>query len=426
MNIIKAYFLGFREAVRLPRPVFLIYFINLMLGVMIILPFYGIMDAQIGESIEAKSLIKSFDYSILADFYNNSQAGISLLLGQIKWTMFVYWIMSIFLAGGIIRTLNQDKFSMTSFFSGAGYSFFRFFKISIVMLIIHIFTLLLVYIPTFLIIGAVASNPNSETTVIAIFFTGFVIHILLMLILLMTNDYSKFYSALYDTSKTFKAIKGGFSYVFKNFIRTYSLYLMLVIIPALLVYAYFRVNAELGTTTKFGIIIMFFVQQAFIILRIWFRVWTYSSPLQMFTADFLKNDDVIAKIAIMNEWQDKASQQNKHVLADIMQTEEEKSDAGVITEKELLKRMEADEFPEKELMKKVEAEISAKAIKNQKKKENTTVKETLQKKEILPQKEEKLDIKEKKDISPKKDKKEKDNKDKTDKKNNDNETYFEL
>jgi len=316
MNIIKAYFLGFREAVRLPRPVFLIYFINLMLGVMIILPFYGIMDAQIGESIEAKSLIKSFDYSILADFYNNSQAGISLLLGQI-----------------------------------------------------------------------------------AIFFTGFVIHILLMLILLMTNDYSKFYSALYDTSKTFKAIKAGFSYVFKNFIRTYSLYLMLVIIPALLVYAYFRVNAELGTTTKFGIIIMFFVQQAFIILRIWFRVWTYSSPLQMFTADFLKNDDVIAKIAIMNEWQDKASQQNKHVLADIMQTEEEKSDAGVITEKELLKRMEADEFPEKELMKKVEAEISAKAIKNQKKKENTTVKETLQKKEILPQKEEKLDIKEKKDTN---------------------------
>lgn len=364
MNIAKAYFLGFKEAVRLPRPVFLIYFVNLLLAGMIILPFYGIMDAEFGQSTEVRSLLKDFDYSLFADFYNNSQAGISLLLGQIKWSMLIYWLLSIFLAGGIIRTLNQDKFTMTSFFSGAGYSFFKFLRISIIMLILQILLIMLVYILAFSIISSIADRANAEGGIIFTLVTAVIIHVLLMIILLTAGDYSKYYAALYDTSKTFKAIKGGFSYVFKNFFKTYTLYLMLIIVPALLIYAYFRIDAEIGTQTKMGILIMFFVQQAVVILTIWFRIWIYSSPLQMFTADFLKSEDVLQKIAIMNDWQTKASKQTKHVLADIMNFEEEKTDAGILTEKELLEKMKIEENSEEQQMKKMQTEIAEKISKN--------------------------------------------------------------
>ncbi len=402
MNIFKAYFLGFKEAVRLPRPVFLIYFINLLLGVMIILPFYGIMDSQFGQSAEAFSLLKGFDYSVWADFFNNSHAGISLLLGQIKWSLLVYWLISIFLAGGIIRTLNQDKFTMTSFFSGAGYNFFKFFRISIVMLVLQIILILIVYIPTFSIIHSISGSANSELAMERVFFTGVVIHILLMLILLMTGDYSKYYAALYDTSKTFKAVKGGFSYVFHNFFRTYGLYLILVIVPGLLVYGYFKVDSNIGTNTKFGILVMFLLQQIFIILRIWFRVWIYSSPLKMFTADFLKNDDVLEKIAIMNSWQNKASLQTQHVLAGIMQNPNEYSESGVLTEQQLIEKIKKEEDSKTEF-KKMEMELTDKISKKRKEKKNKVTK-----------------------ITKKDEKKIKKSKDLKDNKNDKDETFFEL
>ncbi len=369
MNIIKAYYLGFKEAVRLPRPVLLIYFINLLLGMMIILPLYGMMDSELGYSTASGTLLKDFNFSIISDFVNNAQSGINLILGQIKWSLFVYWLVSVFLAGGIIRTLNQDKFTMTSFFSGSGYNFFRFLRISISMILIQLIILFVIWIPTTLIISAFADGVNSEAAIIRTFIIAAIIHFFVILIILMVGDYSKFHAALYDNSKTYKSIKEGFKYVFKNFFKTYGLYLMLVLVPALIVILYFKVDSEIGTHTKFGVIAMFFVQQAFIILRIWFRIWVYSSPLQMYTTDFLKDERVLEKIQIMNQWQEKASKQKEHVLADIMkvdeiQTGEPKEDIGIISESEVLKQMEVEieMQAQEDAMKKMEQEIAEKTM----------------------------------------------------------------
>ena len=230
MNIFKAYYSGLKESVRLPRPVFLIYFINLLIGILIAIPFFGIMNDSLGNTLAVNKILKDFDATIFADFIANSPEAITYILSQVKWMILISWIISIFLAGGIIRTLNQDKFSMTSFFSGAGYNFFRFWGISIIMIFLQVILLLIIYIPTFRIISSISDTVSSELTLYKVFFAGFGLHILLMLMLFMVADYSKFYAALYDKRNIFKSVLGGFRYVFKNFFRTYTLYIMLIIL----------------------------------------------------------------------------------------------------------------------------------------------------------------------------------------------------
>ena len=342
MNIIRAYFSGLKEAVRLPRPVFLIYFINLFLALLIVFPLYNIADTEIGTSLSINSLLANFSASLFSDFFRVAGNAINAVLSQVKWIVLIYWILSVFFAGGIIRTLNQDRFSMASFFHGAGYNFFRFLGISLTLILIHIIVILLIYIPTILIMSTVSSP--SEFGIMLTLSIAIIIHILVLVLLFAVNDFSKFHSVLFKQS-IIKSVFGGFRYVFKNFGKAYFLWLILLVIPAITVFGYLRIDAEIGTHTKNGVIAVFFIQQAFIILRIWFRIWMYSSPLQMFTTDYFNSEAVKANIERMRIWNEKAKRQEQEIL--LNSNKEKKAEitpTKVFSEEEVIKKIENEEL----------------------------------------------------------------------------------
>ena len=285
MNIFQAYFSGLRKAAGLPRPVFVIYFVNLLLALLIVFPLYSITNTEIGASLNVNSLLERFSWSVFSDFFRDNSGAIKAVLSQVKWILLIYWLLSVFFAGGIIRTLNEDKFSMASFFHGAGFNFFRFLGISIIVLLLHMLVILIIYIPAFLIITE--SDFGSETPIVITLGIAFALHAFLLVWLFALNDYSKFYAVLHNKN-SLNAFAGGFRYVLKKFGKAYFLYLFLLILPAASVYGYFRADAEIDTHTKNGLIAAFFVQQGFIILRIWFRIWIFASPLKMYKRDFEK------------------------------------------------------------------------------------------------------------------------------------------
>ncbi len=354
MNIFKAYYYGLKESIKIPKPVFLIYLINVILGILIAFPLYGLMKRELGYSESIDVLLSKFDTALFVDFIYQNRDGILVLLLQVVWVAVVYWIISIFLAGGIIRTLNQDIFTMTSFFSGAGYNFFRFLKISLFMVLTQIVVVFIVFIPAFLFV----SDNTTEAEFYWLFSVSFVIWTILFVTVLLISDYSKYNSVLYDKASAIQSIKGGFSYVKRNFFKTFFLYLMLIVLPGFVVFGYFYADAYVGTHTTGGVLIMFFVQQLFIIFRIWTRIWTYASPLQMYTSDFLKTEDVQMRIALMNEWNEKAKEQQLGLTEISKVTEAEISNEDlcaenveekVITEEELLRQMREEEERQREL-----------------------------------------------------------------------------
>jgi hypothetical protein len=342
MNVFKAYSTGLRRAIKLPRPVFLIYLVNLLVGIILVFPLYELMDSVMGNTKALSQILRNFDALIFSDFLSQTSSGIKVLFTQVKWMALIYWIVSIFIAGGLIRTLNQNKFTMTSFFSGASYNFFRFGAISTTMLIMQILTFALVFVPVGYAVDALHGSIKSEKVLLWIFAGATGLWLLLFIMLLMISDYAKFHAVLYNTGNFFKSVFGGIKYVFKNFFKTYLLYIMLLILPAILFYGYFRAEAEFGTHTAFGVLIVFLIQQVFIIMRIWFRVWIYSSPLKMYTADFLQKDEIKDKITTMIEWDEKAKKQ----LSEQANTTENSNleiNEKTLTEDEILKQVEEEE-----------------------------------------------------------------------------------
>jgi len=306
MNILKAYTSGFKKTIKLGRPVFLIYLINLLVAGLVALPLYFILNNEIGNTSIPEMLMQDFDSMLFSEMLFQLKENIIQLIVQ-SWLLgLIYWVVMVFLAGGIIRTLSQERFTMTSFFSGAGYNFFRFFKISLFFVFAQFIGAVVIYsLATFLAVSLVPDG-TAETAYYLIYGIALSFHILYISILFMSADYAKFYSFLYDRKWAIRSVAGGIKYAFANFGRTFSLYLMLTILPAIFVMGYLYLDLTIIENTAFGVFVSFLLQQAVVVLRIWVRIWIYSSPLQMFTEDFLQRKDIKQSIQIMSEWEAKA------------------------------------------------------------------------------------------------------------------------
>lgn len=288
MNIFRAYFSGFAKAARMPRPVLLIYSLNLILALLIVFPMSELLHSSLGQSTNAAELIKGFRMTIFADFLRTNALAFQAILSSVKWILLIYWLASVFFAGGILQGFSENKFSMAAFFRGAGFHFFRFLGISILVLLMHVLFLLLVWVPVILIIN-IHIQSGDESAIRNSLLIGAGIYIFLLIFALAVNDYAKIYGFTHQTN-SFKAFGGGLKYVWSHFGKAYLLYLMLLLLPAALIFGYFKADAEIDTRLRYGIIFSVLLQQAFIILRIWFRMWIYASPFVMLRANEDKNE----------------------------------------------------------------------------------------------------------------------------------------
>ena len=285
MNIIKAYTTGIKTSLRWPKMIFVVYAVNLILGLSIALPFFFSFRSTLGNSMTAENLLNSLDISTIRELFSNN-AFVSLF-SQMRWTVLLYWLVSVFLAGGIIRTYNREEFNASTFFSGAGVNFLRFLAIDVIMIALMAVAIAIIVGLTFLI----ASLFNNIITEKPLFLLGGIAIFLIVctvVLFLMISDYAKFYAEMTNTYRVLKAIRKAFGYAFGNFVRTYFLYFLLMVVPILVIILYHFTLERVGMRTAVGIIIMFFVQQAFILLRVWFRLWFLASEFELYADDYVQ------------------------------------------------------------------------------------------------------------------------------------------
>lgn len=393
MNIPKAYISGFQKAVKSPRMVFILYFSNLALALLLALPFMNFLQNSFGDSMLFENLLDGFDFTSFSNlnFYNGD--GISAILASVKWLFIAYFLMNVFLTGGIIRTLNKEKFTTANFFAGGAYNFFRFLGLSIIVIIVQFFVALLVYIPLGIIFDSLGDKLSSEVNYYYYGIGGFVLHLLLFLLISMIGDYAKFNLVLNDSFNIFKGFWKGFKYTFKHFLKTYFLYLFLLILPAVVMYIYLYYESDMKMATGVGILIVFAMQQGFILLRVFLRVWILASQFKIYSADFIKSsavqdlvfgsveDDILddKKIETIVEEEVEENTELKTSVKektnyeiDFSKTFDSKnpieSDEQTLTEEEMLKKMqESGELEEETLeINEEEATIEASVIKSEK------------------------------------------------------------
>ncbi len=310
MNLPDAYVRGFKIAFRLPRLAFLAYTIFIALALLIVLPFHGSLTNGFGQSGEIRKLLTSIDISVLFQFFKNNDILLSYFSHQLLWILGISWILGIFINGGIIRVLTKQRFTVSNFFTGAATNFFRFLGLGIFTTILHIVFILCAFAAMVLVFETEFTNEielyNRIFIVLGVYFAFFVL-------IQSISDYAKFIMALYQSNNCFKRFFQAMRFVFKHFLKTYFLYLMLVFVPFIALYFYITFQRDIGLSSMTAIIAIFFIQQIYFWLRIWFRVWIFASQLELYTVEYIHDEKVRSEKERRIEWDRKAKQMEKEI-----------------------------------------------------------------------------------------------------------------
>ncbi|MBR3713093.1 MAG: hypothetical protein IKM98_07840, partial [Bacteroidales bacterium] len=113
MNIIKAYGRGFKNSLRRPKMILLIFGITLLLGLSLALPFFFSFNTAVGSSLVSKTM----DYTLFKELVNSHSWNLESLLSQGRYMVLIFWLVMIFFVGGIVRTFNKEDYSVSTFFA---------------------------------------------------------------------------------------------------------------------------------------------------------------------------------------------------------------------------------------------------------------------------------------------------------------------
>ncbi len=283
MTIIKDYLSGLRLASRSLKMTTMIYVINLLFALALAIPFYGVITNAAHGSLQVNKLLEGFNYTALQEFTDSAKGAIGLLFKEGIWLAILYLLVSIFMAGGILKTLdNGAVFKGKEFFANGSKFFFRFMRLTLYFFIIHALVILIIYLPLSLIMVTLGKIADSEKALFYAAIFGGGLHLLIFIYLMIVAHYTRFMIITEDTTKVWKKLWASVKFVSRRFFSTYPLYLLLLANLVLLIFVFKFLSGIVGMTTGFTIFIMFLLQQIFIWSRIWLKIWFYGSQLEYY------------------------------------------------------------------------------------------------------------------------------------------------
>jgi len=228
--------------------------------------------------------MQGLDMSVMRDFLNLHRDGIGAIMQEISWVMLAYMLINTFLAGGILTVIRdkKDTFVASTFFAGCGAYFLRFLRL------FFIFGVLLVVVLSILggVLGGIASsisdNASSEITDYWVGAAFFAILLLPAMLIIMVADYAKIIVVAHDEHSMLKSAWRSTKLVIRYFFRTFGLELLLVLVPVLLFAIYIWVDLSIGMSSGLTILVMFVLQQLYIVSRAWTKIFFFAGELSLY------------------------------------------------------------------------------------------------------------------------------------------------
>lgn len=292
MKVLKSYTLGVKEASSQSKMIIFIWLINLLFGSVIYFSFSGLISGFIGKSVLADKLLKEFDFNVFFEIIVHEGGKIHLLLSVAFLLILLYFLVSIFLDGGILFNLspyrrssgefNEKHRFASAFFHGAGKFFGRFFRLYVYSLILWgIFIIFLVFLN--LLAPIITAKGTKEMHSFYVFWFELGIGLVMFFLIRMILDYARIEIVDEDSPKVFRALFVAVRFVFRNFWRTHALYYLLILTCGALFGIYLVLNAIIPSYSLITILIVFIVQQLFITSRGWLRIAVLSAQLQFYS-----------------------------------------------------------------------------------------------------------------------------------------------
>ncbi|MDZ7304707.1 MAG: hypothetical protein ONB44_21475 [candidate division KSB1 bacterium] len=280
--ILKSLQHGFVQARSNKRMVAVYYLANLLFGLLLMLPLRAILSDFVGNSLMAARLAGPLDMDFLFEFFKHKNEAVSVFSGMSLVVPLVYWFFLLFLSGGALAVFaHGDKYHPTMFWGSAAKYFGRFCRLAL-WSVLFLAVLIAAYLS---IIGIerllLGSDPYQNLS----YWKGWInlgLRSFLVLLFGLALDYGRIYTVLTDERNMRAALKHGIKFAFGNFLQTFGLAFMLLIIGAVLLVIYNPIANSLSAPHWLIVIMLFFVQQLYMVFRMLLRLTSYASQLHLY------------------------------------------------------------------------------------------------------------------------------------------------
>jgi hypothetical protein len=271
MRIIKSYKSGWEASLNSKALISYVYLIQLILALLLAIPFYKLFQSMAGYSLLPESLVSSFDATAMGELLRSG--GKSLLFyikGFTPWII-LFVLLGVFFQGGIISWISnyRGRFSVSRFFGNCWTWFWPFFKTFIYSLLIQILIGVLVYLPVIMLVNRenLTDFYIGRTVII-----GAAIHLVLLVWVTMVAEFTRLMLYRNSSGKVIKTLWKAIKFSIRRIFSLYGIYIIWMIIPAVLIVMYYFLRVNWGVDTALMVILLFIVQQVFVWLRIGLRI----------------------------------------------------------------------------------------------------------------------------------------------------------
>jgi hypothetical protein len=295
MKALKSYARGIKAATSEGKLLLLLWLFNVLFAVMVYFLFSSYLGRVIGTSAEAASFLKGIDFNAFVEMLTYEGAGLNQIISVAVKLALAYGFFSIFLSGGILRTLFARRADRGGgeaggrrklaplFFEGAGKYFGRFFRLFLYSLVLWAAVVIVeLFFSTF--IAPAFRSARNEALIFWMIVIAAVIGLFLAFGLMMTVDYARIKIVAEDSRAVLGSLFGAIGFVFRRLGKTLGLYYLFLLTGAALIGVCWATTSGLKMRTVSGILIAFLAGQVFVFLRGWVKVGLQAGQLDFFVS----------------------------------------------------------------------------------------------------------------------------------------------
>lgn len=268
---------GFRIGRQQWRIAGIVYLLQLCLALTVGMQVYEVLHASIGNSLEINKLLRHYDHTVISDFLKVHGASITPLIGQLRWLLLVWLFFSIFIDGGLLfcATRPEEASGRNFWVNGAAY-FVAFLKMAVFFLTLALLWSAALWVPVGMFFQpSVLYFPSEKYTVWMVVLT-----LLLWLggltILIIWSVLARL-ARIQTGAPVFSCLKMGWGQFWRSKMRYMSILTAFAGLQVAFVALYFFLESLTGMRSPFLILVVFFLQQAFVFCRIQVRQALYGS-----------------------------------------------------------------------------------------------------------------------------------------------------
>lgn len=268
---------GFLRSGKAWEGIIIAWLVTLLLVSLVAMPMKSAFSAGLGNSTIYEQLKNGINLEVFADLKATAGSLGSYFSTALMMLILVSFVSNSFISGGLFNSLRKDsgKFSAKEFFRASSEKFWSFIVISLIYSILVLLLLvLIVIIPVSFISVSEDVNDviiiNSAILLASLF-------LFLVLILLISADYSRAWQVAHTENACFKAINFGFRETFRTFFSSYPMMLIIMLIQVFYMLLALKILHGFKPESGVGIIILFTASQILFIFKLYLKISRFGS-----------------------------------------------------------------------------------------------------------------------------------------------------